>query len=135
MAVLKNERGESKMEFLYNARQLQIYTIKQCTRFPKRYTFFLAQPIVQLSVQIYNNVKCGNSIYPINLYEVQMRRDYFLKARAKLYNLISQLEIAQEMFGIDAKHMEEWDKYIFDEIKLIDGILKSDKTRYKNIES
>lgn len=133
MSVLKVNRGESKMEFLFNARQLQIYTIKQCANFPKRYTFFLAQPISQLSVDIYNDVKRGNSIYPLNQKEVQMRRNYFLRARANLYSLVSQIEVAQEMFGIDIKHMEKWSEFINNEIKLISGVLDSDRKKYKKL--
>ena len=61
MSVVKGERTESKVQFLYSARELQIYSIKKCTSFPKRYTFYVSQPIANLATSIYENVKRGNS--------------------------------------------------------------------------
>ena len=49
MSVVKTRRGESSAQFLDTARELEIFTLQQCLKFPKRMTFFLAQPIVQLS--------------------------------------------------------------------------------------
>lgn len=45
MSVPKGKRGESDVEFLRTARELQLYTIKKCVSFPKRYTFYVSQPI------------------------------------------------------------------------------------------
>lgn len=102
MSVIKSKRSESEMEFIYTARQLQIYTIQKCVNFPKRYTFYVSQPIVDSATKIHQCVKCANSIYPLNQHEAQMRRDYMLQANAELYSLISQIEVAQEIFGIDS---------------------------------
>lgn len=65
-SVLKSKRGESAVQFLDTARELEIYTIKTCARFPKRYMFLVTKGIVDLSRQIYNDVKAANSIYPTN---------------------------------------------------------------------
>lgn len=91
ISVIKSKRSISNIEFLYNARNLEIYSIKKCTNFPKRYTFYISQPIANASTKIYELAKCGNSIYPTNQHEVQLRKDYFLKAKAELYSLISQV--------------------------------------------
>ena len=121
------------MEFLANARKLQMYTIQKCVGFPKRYTFYVSQPIANAAVQVYEDVKRGNSIYPLNQHEVQMRRDYFLRAHAELQSMVSQLEVAQELFGIEPDTMKFWMEMIDTEIRLVKAVLKNDRARYKEL--
>lgn len=133
MSVIKSQRSTSDMEFIANARKLQIYTVKKCISFPKRYTFYISQPIANAATRIYEDVRRANSIYPLNQHEAQMRRDCFLRANAELYNLISQIEVAQELFGIDMASMEYWLDIIDFEIRLVKAVMKSDRERYKNL--
>lgn len=133
MSVLKCNRTESEMEFVYTARQLQIHTIQKCVGFPKRYTFYVSQPIAACATRIHEYVKCANSIYPTNQHEVQMRRDYLLKANAELNNLVSQVEIARELFEIDGDKMRFWMDIVDKEIRLVKGTLKKDRERYKDL--
>ena len=121
------------MEFLATARKLQIYTIKKCVGFPKRYTFYISQPLGNTAVRIYENVKRGNSIYPLNQHEVQLRRDYFLQAYVELQNIVSQLELAQELFGIEMDTMRFWMEMVDTEIRLVKAVLKTDRARYKDL--
>ena len=133
MSVHKNDREESSVQFLYNARNLQIYTIRKCSHFPKRYTFYISQPIVKIATDIYDHVKRANSIYPTNQHEAQLRRDHFLQANAATYSLVSQIELAAEIFSLEYSVMENWMKYVDDEIRLLKGIMESDRDRYKNL--
>ena len=114
------------MEFLATARKLEIYTIQKCVNFPKRYTFYVSQPLAAAATRIYEDVKRGNSIYPLNQHEVQIRRDYFLHANAELQSMISQLEVAQELFGIEMDTLKYW-------MDIVDTELKSDRARYKDL--
>jgi len=133
MSVIKSKRATSEVEFLNTARQLEIYSIKKCANFPKRYTFYLSQPIANATVRIYEYVKCANSIYPVNQHEAQIRRDYLIKARAELYSLISQIEIACEIFGIEDKTLRFWMDMIEKEINLIRALMKKDRERYSKL--
>lgn len=133
MSVIKSKRSESEMEFIYTARQLQIYTIQKCVNFPKRYTFYVSQPIVDSATKIHQCVKCANSIYPLNQHEVQMRRDYMLQANAELYSLISQIEVAQEIFGIDSDSIKYWMEIVEKEMRLVKAVMKKDRERYKDL--
>ncbi len=133
MSVIKSKRSTSDMEFIANARKLQIYTIQKCVNFPKRYTFYVSQPIANASTRIYENVKRGNSIYPLNQHEVQMRRDCFIRANMELQSMISQLEVAQELFGIEMETLKYWMDIIDTEIRLIKAVMKADRERYKNL--
>lgn len=133
MAVIKSERTESEMEFVHTARQLQIYTIQKVVNFPKRYTFYVSQPIANAATRIHEDVKMANSIYPTNQHEAQMRRDYLLRANAELNSLASQLEVAHELFGVEENAMKFWAGLIVSEIALVKGTMKKDRERYKNL--
>lgn len=134
MSVPKSKRGKSKMEFLYNARKLQIHTIKKCVSFPKRYTFYISQPLANAATKVYEHVKMANSVYPTNAHEAQIRRDYFICARAGLYSIVSQVEVAHEIFGLDPDAMKYWMKIISEEIRLLKGVMEEDYKRYKNLK-
>ncbi len=133
MSVIRSKRSESEMEFIYTARQLQIYTIQKCVGFPKRYTFYVSQPIANAATRVHEYVKKANSIYPTNSHEVQIRRDYLLRANAELNSLVSQIEVAHELFGLELRVMKYWMDLVEKEIRLVKGTLKKDKERYKNI--
>ena len=72
-------------------------------------------------------------INPVNAHEVQLRRDWFLQAIAELYNLVGQIEVAHELLQFDPAIMQEWSGLISKEIKLVKGIVKSDRERYKSL--
>lgn len=133
MSVVKSKRGESNMEFLYTARLLQIYSIRKCVGFPKRYTFYVSQPIANAAVRVHENVKRGNSIYPANRHEAQMRRDYFIQAFAELQSMVSQIEAAAELFDIEPRTMEYWMGMVEKELRLIRSVMNRDRERYKEL--
>ena len=134
MSVPKHLRGESELEFIYCARKLQVHTIRKCANFPKKYRFSISNPLELSAREIHGNVKKGNSIYPRNQHEFQMRRDYFLRAYAELYDFASQLEIAKELIEtLDDDAFLFWISIVRQEIKLVKGIMDSDKRRFKNL--
>lgn len=121
------------MQFVDTASKLHIYTVKQCVKFPKRYTFYVSQNISDTASEILKCVKSANSIYPTNAHEVQVRRDYFLRAYAETQSLVSLINDAKEMFDISGTAMTGWMELIQAELNLLKGILKTDKQRYKKI--
>jgi len=134
MSVVKSKQSQSKIEFLNTARSLQIYTIQKCVNtIPKRYTFYLGTGLAESAKSIYQNVKRGNSVYPLNQHEVQIRRDYFLRAYVELQSLVSQIEVAQEVIRFDEKVLHEWSSLIKSEMKLIQAVMKKDRERYKDL--
>lgn len=140
MSALKSKRGESTMQFLETARKLEIYTIKQCAKFPKRFTFLITNDLVALAKGVYNGVKAANSIYPTNAAEAQLRKNYIITANCDLQCLISQLDIAREfIYNTDANKpirdrvWQVWLNLITEEAKLLSALKNSDKERYKNL--
>ena len=71
---------KAEMDFLTIARELEVFSIRQCGKLPKHYTFYLSVPIAESARRVMESVKRGNSIYPLNGHEAQMRRDQFLMA-------------------------------------------------------
>ncbi len=90
----------------------------------------MSQPLANISGRIHQYAKLGNSINPTNRTEAQMRISYFLKAKAETNNMVSQIELAAELFEFDKK---EWMRLVYDEIKLLDGIIKHDRARYRRL--
>lgn len=140
MSVLKSKRGESAMQFLETARELEIFTIKQCAKFPKRFMFLITNDIVSLAKVVYNDVKSANSIYPTNREEVQIRTNFIIDANCNLQCLISQLDIAREFIRhtdadkpLKSTIWQNWASLITAEAKLLSALRKSDKERYKNL--
>ena len=134
MSVLKSHRSDSGVQFLDTARDLEVYTLRNCMKFPKRVTFYLSQHIVSLSQAVLNNCKAANSIYPRNAHEAQMRRDCLIKANNALQAMVSQLDIAQGVVGdVPDKVWLEWMRLIAEEARLISAVQKSDLTRYKDL--
>lgn len=133
MAVIKSKRGVSDMEFIHTARELQAHTIRKCASFPKRYTFYVGQPLAQIAFEIHHDVKCANSVFPTNRHEAQRRRDYLVDANAKLQSMVSQVELANEVFGIGDDAMEYWMEIIYREIRLVKGAIRRDEQRYKDL--
>ncbi len=121
------------MQFLDTAYQLYIFTVQQCVKFPKRYTFYVSQDISHTAFEIHRKVKCANSVFPTNAHEFQMRRDYFLEAYADAQSLISQINAATELFQISGSTLTRWMELIQSELHLLKGVMRKDKARYKNL--
>ena len=134
MSVVKSKQAQSQLEFLRTARSLQVYTIQKCVNtIPKRYTFYVGTGLAESAANVYRNVKRGNSTYPLNQHEAQVRRDYFLRAYAELQALVSQIEVAYELIHFEEKVLHEWAALISLELKLISAVLKKDRERYKDL--
>lgn len=140
MSVYKSKRGESSVQFIETARKLESHTLAQCLKIPKRYTFLLTTHIMELASAVYDNVISANSIYPTSQHETQIRRDHFISANAALQSLDRQLGLLAEVLrknpenfkGFDNAFMT-WGELINEEAKLISGIKRADRARYKSL--
>ena len=140
MSVYKALRGDSSVQFVETARKLAVHTRKCCLKMPKRYTFYGAQELSVLADTVYNEVKMANSVFPGNQHEAQLRRDHLIEANATLQALIGQLGIIADLLKQNPEKLrwldnsvEEWASLISEEAKLISGVKKLDKERFKNL--
>ena len=75
MSVYKSKRGESSVQFIETARQLEAHTFACCMKAQKRYERFLTGRIMELSSEVHDRVRAANNIWPTNRHEAQLRRD------------------------------------------------------------
>ena len=135
MSVKACDRSTSNMEFLKNARDIEINIIKCTISKSKKYRFFY-QKLIDMSIELLNHIKRGNSIYVENKIDLGIRNQEFKLAMAECQALLSQIEIMYFLFkddGISIKLIENIASMINEEIKLLKGLLKSDKEKYKRI--
>lgn len=126
MSVVKSKRSLSKMEFVDNAEKLEVYTITHCAKFPKKYTFTLSNEIVGYTREIYNNV-CSANEYPNSIEDYKRRAKLFAYTVELLKKVVRQLRIADQIFGIKATVMKDWMDLIDKELRLVSGIICSDR--------
>lgn len=93
MSVYKSKRGESSVQFIETARQLEAHTFACCMKAPKRYERFLTGRIMELSSEVHDRVRAANNIWPTNRHEAQLRRDELMRANNALQNLSPKLQL------------------------------------------
>lgn len=133
MSVIKSQRSTSDMQFLHTARELESKTRRRCVSAPKRFTFYGLQELWLTSRHIHGNVKKGNSVYPQNQHEAQIRKDYFIYALSELQDYVSQLELLIEDSVLTTTASKELSALVDTEIRLVKAVIKSDKSRYANL--
>ena len=122
-------------------------TLDACLKMPKRYTYLVLQDVIHLAGLVMDNAKAANSIRPRNQHEAQIRRDYWLNARANLQALSSRIdrfleipetlrykdEISGRSKGITVSELCEIADLINEEMGLLTSTLENELQRYKNL--
>ena len=108
MSVYKSKRGESSVQFIETARQLEAHTFACCMKAPKRYERFLTGRIMELSSEVQN-------------------------LSPKLQLLYDSILQNPEGYGWIHKAMQRWGDLICEEAKLIAAVKKNDRQRYKDL--
>lgn len=134
MSVIKSKRSEADCLYVYNALELRRFTRDQCKKLPKRRTFYGNTLIAELSSQVAEHAVEANEIYPLNEHEVQMRRDHVLCAKGKLAALTTEVNELRRSDLLNEKVYLHWSRLIDDEDRLLAGVLKKDRERYKNLQ-
>ena len=133
MSVPRARRNTSVMEFLHNAAQIEIYTRQKCRKFPKSERFTTCAPLIALAREARGLLARGNEIYPTNQHEVQLRRDYFMRAKSVYADFVQEIDICCRACGVNMDILPEWMTLIDKEITLIRGLIDADRRRYKNL--
>lgn len=97
MSVYKSKRSTSAIQYVENARQLQVFTIKNCVKFPKRYTYIVVQKIANLVEDIDTHVRVAESMMPTNLHEAQLKRDELTYTFGLLNSLDDKLQLMYDI--------------------------------------
>lgn len=75
-----------------NAIAIYEKTLHICLKMPKRYTYLILQDVIRLAGEVMDNTKKANSVFAQNLHEAQIRKDYWINARASLQALSSRID-------------------------------------------
>ena len=137
MSVLVKDRGESVMEFMNTAFELEKFTIQACHRenvIPKRYRLSKGMDLMRSANIIGNNVVYANSIFPITREEYKMRAKYQRSAIREIQIMLKDLRLVSEILPIKDTTLEEWTGLLLKEEGSIKSWMRSDAKRFKDLE-
>lgn len=149
MSVVKNKRSLSRLEFYNNARKLRIdltnwllrdfgirdrvYRIPNdeeveklvTAQYPKWFIDHTRDSILKILTNLMMNITAANSIYPINLMEVDLRRGLQDKAIANCEQLLQELIYCADVMPLQVSKLEPYAEMIDKEIALLKGWRKT----------
>lgn len=138
MGVLKNKRGESQMEFYHTATLARA----ELTRFvmndsivPKRWRPVFTFPIIEKVIALIDNITAANTIYPQNMHEYEMRRDYQTKAIITVEQIIQLLQFMLSTLPISADKFQTVTELLMKEGALLRGWRKADNKLREKFEN
>ena len=133
MAVVKSKRGESELEVINKSRELAIYTTRICTNeksFPKRYRWCVTNEIVKSAIVINSNINRANEVFVKDDADYILRKEYQNKAISEIGAMLSNMDIAYGLFGVESKRIQHWTGLIIDVQNLLRNWKKSDAKRF-----
>ena len=137
MSVVKSKRGKSDLEIINKAKELAVYTIKICgneKNFPKRHRWSITNKIVNSAVDIHGNIRKANEIFIKMKVDYTERRRCQNKARGEISELLGNMDIAYDLFGVDDARIDYWTGLVINVKTLLLNWMKSDYDRYKDLK-
>ena len=146
MSVPKSERSPSGYEAVHVPEVLYDKVIHVCSKMPKRYTYLILKDTVEIAGKIMDYTAAANSVFPTNQHEAQLRRDYWIKARAlnqalsrrinrfiKAQGSLTYIDENWKRKGVTKNELKEIMDLIIQEQALITGTIKAEANQYKNL--
>lgn len=151
MSVLKNKRGLSKLEFYHTARKLRRditnfllrdFGVRDTTRKIKNetgentsviesYPDWLLEEfrrnIIQILRNLMMNITAGNTIYPVNQAELDLRRHYQTQAIINCEQLLQEMHYCEDVLPVAVAKFIPYVEQIEFEIALLKGWRKANK--------
>lgn len=130
------------------AKKLYKKVLDMCLKMPKRYTYLLLTDVIHCAADVKRNTKGANSVFPTNQHEAQIRRDYWIHARAALQGLSSFIDDFLDMpdtlqyhdpasdrtKGVTLHELEEIADLINSEMGLITKALEDEQRRFRSLK-
>lgn len=110
-----------------------IYKTNIC---PKKYRFIVNSQLLTHAASAYSFAKMGNSIKVTDKETKALRGKYFSQAFAHMQAFASQIDVIYAVCKSDFmtnNELEEISKNAYYSIRLLAGVMRTDKTRYKDI--
>lgn len=158
MSVVKNKRSLSRLEFYNNARKLRndltnfllrdfgvrnkVYrsveednkVVTTTEQYPHWLVDYYRKSIISILNSLMTNIVAANSVYPINLDEVNYRRILQDKAIANCEQLFQELVYLSDVLPISLIKVEPYAETIDFEITLLKAWRKTTNTIARRIE-
>lgn len=139
MSVLTYNRTQSTVEYLFQIFQLNMSIAEIVENKPKKYKGTYSDILIHSALEALTKANMANDIFVTTKEDFETRRSLLLEARGQVYNvaLVGDLflELCKKSPSCDkakcTRQQERIGKHCSDCLKLIDGVLKSDKKRYK----
>ena len=129
MSVLKRNRSESQLEFYNTATEIRATLTKFVMsekNIPKRWRPIFTFPTVEKLLKLIDNITAANTIYPQNLREAQLRREYQTKAIITVEQIFQMLQFMLTTLPINANKLRNVVQLLDKEAGLLRGWRKSD---------
>jgi hypothetical protein len=140
MGVRARDRGQSEVEFLNTAHELEMFTIRAAHNenvIPKRYRLTLGKDLMTSVRTIHANIVYANSLNPLNVkdeeqraHTYQLRYDHQKRAYIELQNLFAIMRIVSEILPEKDTVLEEWTGLVLKEESVLKAWIASDKKRF-----
>lgn len=137
MSVLKNQRSQSQLEFYHTATLIR----NELTRFvmndkvvPKRWRPVFTFPMIEKLIGLIDYITAANTIYPQNLHEVEMRRDYQTKSIITVEQILQLLQYMISTLEVDPNKFKPAVELLMKEAALLRGWRKSDNKLKEKLE-
>jgi hypothetical protein len=82
---------------------------------------------------MFSDLVRANTIRVVTPEDKILRRNYQVRALAEIGNLLGLMQIAYDVFNVDADRAEYWTRLVISEQAAIREWRDSDRERYKNI--
>lgn len=129
MSVLKNKRSESQLEFYHTATLIR----KELTQFvmnekvvPKRWRPVFTFPMIDKVIKLFDYITAANTIYPQNLREAELRRDYQTQAIIVVEQILQLLQYMLTTLPINPDKFQPVTELLVKEAALLRGWRKAD---------
>ena len=148
MSVPAGERNLSSAQFVYDAFNLYKLALRICLSMPKRYTYMIAQPLLEKARYLSSLCVQGNAIFPIKYKEdFVMRRQLLLQAKGIACSISTDISallyIKHEvpngenspLVSVRDSDLNTWLSLLNKEINVLDKIIRSDQKRFEETKS
>lgn len=149
MSVLKNKRGLSKLEFYHTARKMRKEitslllrdfgvrdrirkvktelgeTVSVIEGFPDWLVEEFRRSIIKILRNLMMNITAGNTIYPVNQAELDLRRHYQTQAIINCEQLLQEFHYCEDVLPVAVAKFLPFVEQIEFEVKLLKGWRKA----------
>ena len=139
MSVPTWRRTEASTQYLWEIYQLNLDIAEIVANKPKKYKSTHSDLLVKTALTALSSANIANDIYITTEEDFKLRREYLTKAKGHIYNvsLLGDifLELCKKSPECDKRKCTRQQERIGTRcariIKLLNGVMKSDKNRYK----